>query len=59
LKCLAVEVGEHSGLAFARDYVQQRLGKTYAIIAIALYREDNDMKQAVVLIDDLRKGLNA
>ena len=32
---------------------------SYAIIALALYREDNDMKQAMVAAEDLRKYLNA
>jgi hypothetical protein len=32
---------------------------SYAIIALALYREDNDMKQAVVVTEDLRKSLHA
>ena len=32
---------------------------SYAIIALALYREDNDVKQAMVVTEDLRKGLNA
>ena len=30
---------------------------SYAIIALALYREDNDVKQAVVIPEDLRKDL--